>query len=308
MLNSNNIRTWITCASYAILNTIENSEIDLIEFENSTGVSFGVASHSDQYHCTRMLTPYRKFWDGISLIEKIWGLHINHICTATKNEMITSILSLKNANIIIGPINMATLYYLPLSSQYKCADHYITLHINSDKIYLTDSENIPYMRVYKEDLNRILDISDIMEADGKYNAGIVENYFSPLEKTERLFQIIKIAGENFKSAEENGQGGKAFLQCQRVMKELSVTHWETPIRYDLNYYLQRKYMLLETDPDGLFLSPAFKEHILFQILSVQEILFKLYQKSYKDVIDKMQILSETETAISYRWKELTTQL
>ena len=307
-LNSDNERTWITCASYAMLELIQNIDIDLIEFENSTGVTFGVASHSDQYHCTRMLTPYRKFWDGIRCIEKIWGLEIEHICTDNKKDLLKYISSFKNASIILGPISMAALYYLPMCSQYRCADHYVGLHINNGKMYLSDSEGVPYMRVDSNDLQRITDISDIMESDGMYQAGIVEQHISPLPPEERTYMILDHAGLCYRSAEEEGQGGNAFMICQEVMRNLSVAHWETSLRYDLCYYLQRKYMLLKADPEGIYMRSSFKEHISFQISFIRQTIYQLCQKEYKDVIQNFSVLAEAETMIAFRWKELTSKL
>lgn len=307
-LNSNNERTWITCASYAMLQALENKDIDLIEFENSTGVTFGVASHSEKYHCTRMLTPYRKFWDSIQYIEKIWGIRISHICTDSQSDLLSDILSLNKANIVLGPINMAALYYLPMCSQYKHADHYISLHINNGEIYLSDSEGIIYMRVQGKDLQRIIDVSDIMEANGYFQAGIVEQCTSPLSLEERSYITFNLAGLCYQSAEEEGQGGNAFLLCQDVMRNLSAAHWETSLRYDLSYYLQRKYMLLKADPKGIYLRSAFKEHLYFQIQSVQQTLYQLSQKAYQDVIKNFSILAETESMIPSYWKELTTRL
>lgn len=308
MLNSDSFRTWITCASYALIHVIENKEIDVVELENSTGVPFGVASYSDQYHCTRMLTPYRAFWDGIDSIQRVWGIRLEHKSTPDSFQLLSFIHSIGEQNFLLGPINMSALYYLPLSSQYKCADHYVALHLKENGMYLIDSEGIPYMRISDEDLKRILSISEILEARELFHVGYVLQTSMLPSKEERLYETVKIAENCFKAAEENGQGGKAFLLCKRVMKELPASRWVASIRYDLSYYMQRKYMLLMMDQEGIFLSSAFKEHIREQIHNVSKTLHFLSERSYSKAIIEMEALSEKETIIPYRWKEWVTQL
>ena len=67
-------------------------------------------------------------------------------------------------------------------------------------------------------------------------------------------------------------------------------------------------MLLKADPKGIYLRSAFKEHLYFQIQSVQQTLYQLSQKAYQDVIKNFSILAETESMIPSYWKELTTRL
>ena len=306
MLNSDSFRTWISCASYALIHVIENEEIDVVELENSTGVPFGVASYSDQYHCTRMLTPYQTFWDGIESIQRVWGIQLEYKSMSDSLQVLSYIHSFEKQNMIIGPVSMSALYYLPLSSQYKCADHYIALHLAKDGMYLIDSEGIPYMQISDDDLKRMLSVSEILEARGLFHVGYVLQTNALPSKNERLYETIKTAEKCFKAAEENGQGGRAFLLCQHVMKELPASRWVASLRYDLSYYMQRKYMLLMLDREGVFLSSSFKEHIRQQIQSVVKILHFLAERSYTKAIIDMETLSEKEQIIPYRWKEWVT--
>lgn len=306
MLNSDSFRTWIACASYALIHVIENEEIDIVELENSTGVPFGVASYSKQYHCTRMLTPFQTFWDGIESIQRIWGIRLEHKGFSDSHQLISFIHSFGKQKLILGPVSMSALYYLPLSFQYKCADHYVALNLVDERMYLIDSEGIPYMQICDDDLKRILNISEILEARGLFHIGYVVQTKALLSKRERLYETIITAEKCFKVAEENGQGGKAFLLCQRVMKELPASRWVASLRYDLSYYMQRKYMLLMMDQEGVFLSTTFKEHIRQQIQYVVKVLHCLSERSYKQAIIGMETLSEKETIIPYRWKEWIT--
>lgn len=303
--SSDNLRTWITCASYALLHACQDTEIDVVELENSTGVSFGVSSYADNYHCTRMITPYKKFWEQADDVSRIWGIRMEHFITPEKEKMLSYLCKLKNKSIVLGPINMAALSYLPFSSQYKCADHYLSLYAANNQILLTDSEGISDMQITKDQLNRFLNIFEIPEANGLYHAAIVSRCDRALESKERLYETIKIAQQCFQLAEQNGQGGNAFLICQRVMQEHPPSEWSTSLRYDLSYYMQRKYMLLSIDKTGLFLKQVMKDHICKQIQDIRHVLYLLSEQAYNNIISIMPQMAESESEISYRWKEWT---
>ncbi len=303
--SSDNLRTWITCASYALLHACQDTEIDVVELENSTGVSFGVSSYADHYHCTRMLTPYQKFWEQADSVSQIWGIRMERFITPEKERMLSYLHKVKNQSVILGPINMAALSYLPFSSQYKCADHYLTLRMTDDQVYLTDSEGIPDMQITDNHLIRFLNIFEIPEAQGQYHVAVVSRCERKLEPKERLYETIRIAQQSFQSAEQNGQGGNAFLLCQRVMQELPPSEWSASFRYDLSYYMQRKYMMLSMDKTGLFLKQLMKDHICKQIQDVRYVLYLLSEQAYSNVASVMPKLAESESRISYQWKEWT---
>lgn len=308
IFGSDRFRTWITCASYALLNILNCSDIDVVELENSTGVTFGVASYSEQYHCTRMLTPYRTFWDGLESVRNAFGIHLECFSFSDGEELIKFIHAAKDKSFIIGPLNMSSLYYLPVCSQYKCADHYIALHMKGDDMYLTDPEGIPHMRIYEADLKRILNINDIMEAKGKFHAAFISHRDPMPDNIERASVILKSAGKVFCEAEQNGQGGNAFLICRRIMKEVPASRWAAMLYYDLNYYMQRKYMFLMADNENIFLKSEFKEHIAHQIAVTRKCLSFFPEKAYLNAADMMPLLFEEETKIPYKWKEWTEQI
>ena len=303
--NSDNLRTWITCATYALIHACKDTEMDVVELENSTGVSFGVSSYADQYHCTRMLTPYQKFWEQADAVSQIWGIRMKHFITQEKETLLFSLRTIKNQSLILGPINMAALSYLPFSSQYKCADHYLALRMEDNQVFLTDSEGIPDMQITDDSLSRFLNINEIPEAKGLYHAAVVSRCGRAMEPKERLYETIQIAERSFLSAEQNGQGGNAFFLCQQVMREHPSSVWSTSFRYDLSYYMQRKYMMLSMDEEGLFFKQAMKDHIYKQIQDARYVLYLLYEHNYSQVISEMPNLAASESKISYNWKGWT---
>lgn len=308
MINSDSFRTWIACASYALLHALNNTDIDVVDLENSTGVPFGIASYSSQYYCTRMLTPFYTFWDGISTVQKVWGIRMEHMSALDASSMLSYLLSKNNKKLIIGPLNMSSLFYLPLCTQYKCVDHYIALHITDGRMYLIDSEGIPYLRIFPVDLKRVLNIHNILEARGRLNAAVVSMENDALDRTERLREIIRVAENNFLAAEESGQGGSAFLLCQQVMIELPSSRWASSLRYDLSYYMQRKYMMLMIDKQGICFRPEMKEHLTRQINISSKALRYLSSREYSEATALMTDLAREETMIPYKWKEWTKQV
>ena len=303
--SSDSLRTWVTCASYALIHACKDSEMDIVELENSTGVSFGISSYADQYHCTRMLTPYQKFWEQADAVSRIWGIRMKHFITPEKETLLSSLRTIKNQSLILGPINMAALSYLPFSSQYKCADHYLALRMEDNQIFLTDSEGIPDMQITDDSLSRFVNINEIPEAKGLYHAAVVYRCGRAMEPKERLYETIKTAERSFISAEQNGQGGNAFFLCQRVMQERPSSEWSTSFRSDLSYYMQRKYMMLSMDKTGLFIKQAMKDHICKQIQDIRYVIYLLSEHDYSQIVTQMPKLAALESKISYNWKEWT---
>lgn len=297
---SDKFRTWITCASYALLNVLNENEIDIIDLENSTGVTFGVASYGDHFHYTRMLTPFCTFWDGIDTIERVWGIHIEKFCFHDKQEIFHMLRNSPTSGFIIGALNMSSIYYLPLCTQYKCADHYIAVRKSENGNYLlTDSEGIPEMKISNDDFYNILNISDIPEARGLFNVGTATDTGCKTEKKEQIHEIMKQAENNYFQAEQNGQGGRAFLRCHEIMENAPIYKWATPLQYDLNYYIQRKYMFLKYT----CLKRELKEHIEKQIKEAARLRHHILKHEITEALKIIKVLSVSETMIPIKWKE-----
>lgn len=300
--NAGSLRTWITCGSYSLLNTLQTSDIDLIELENATGVTFGVASYGEKYHFTRMLTPFSTFWSGINTVSKVFGIRIKRHCFQNKEKLIEWIENTKRNHFFIGPINMSALTYLPLSSQYKCSDHYIAICKNNNKYYITDSEGIPCLQTNLTKLKQMIDISEIMEANGIYNIGTVNIETINKNSTEHKRIILENACLNYCKAEENNQGGKAFLLCADLVKTVPLSNWISPFYYDLNYYMQRKIMFMMVDFDEEILNYKYKEFISNQITLTKQCLYYLYNRNISDCVKILIQMAALESNISELWK------
>lgn len=301
---SDKFRTWIVCASYALLNALGDERTDPLDVENSAGVPFGLASYGAEYRCARMLTPFTTFWDGAPFVEKIMGIRIEKLSFSNKRDVLIYLKRSSPSRAVLGPISMASLSYLPLCTQYHSADHYIALETDVSGGYLlTDSEGAPGLKVSEDDLYQFLNISEIPEAKGRFHMGIVSLAGKALPRKERTLEIFRLAGLNYRNAERSGQGGKAFFKCLRVMNELPPSHWIGPIMYDLNYLIQRKLMFLKADRNRLILTPECANHITAQIRILAQLRQALSARRFPDVFNLMPAVAEAESMIALKWKE-----
>lgn len=249
---------WIVCGSYALLHATDLPYMDLIPLENSTGASFGTCCAGKEYNYTRLLTVFRDFNYGIDAAAPLWGIQMNRVDGETK-EPITNLLNDPYIDrILIGPVSMTGLIYLPLSGQYRYVDHFITC-IRHDKNTwrLIDSENVPGLITDSAQIIKMLSIQDIPEACNLYTARVildVNMHTAAENKPLRLRHTLQTAYVNLKDAQEDGQGYWAFYKCAELLQNISPKKYES-VLYSVDYLIQRKIMLLK------LLQEAAQEHI-----------------------------------------------
>lgn len=307
---SSQYRTWITCGTYALLHALQADDIDLLELENSTGVTFGVATREAEYHCTRMLTPLRTFWEGMTSAARLWGITVQLISFQDASELCCFLETVPpGTRLVLGPVSMAGLRYLPLTSQYRGADHYVALRKGClDSLLLTDSEGVPEMQVTARALVGMCMVEGIPEAEQMYTVGVVVRDDPGVPLTARLKYTVRTAGENLQAAELTGQGSGAIVRCLRTMETVAIQKWRGPVLYDLSYLIQRKDMLLrltadlaETDTGSI--SPLLTEQVHHQMALAAHIRRHLSQGQLDTAAKSMQDLAESEKLLADKWKE-----
>lgn len=307
---SSQYRTWITCGAYAMLHALQAEDIDLLELENSTGVTFGAATRETAYHCTRMLTPFRTFWEGMLPAARLWGITIRLFSFPDLPELRRFLEQTPSGTrLVLGPVSMAGLQYLPLSSQYRGADHYIALRKEpSGQLLLTDSEGITGMFFTVRDLAKMCTVKNIPEAAQMYTVGAVVRGGSREAPVARLRYIVSTAEENFRTAEQAGQGSRAILRCLHTMETVAMQKWRQPVLYDLSSFLQRKDMLLRLAADLAatntgHVNPALPELVDQQMTLTAHIRRLLSQGHTQTLAQWMEPLAELEQALADKWKE-----
>ena len=239
---------WIICGSYALAHAANLSYTDLIPLENSTGASFGISCAGDDWYGTRMLSVFRDFNYGIDAAAPLWGIQMKRIDGVT-SEPIAALLGDPYVDrVLIGPVSMVELVYLPLSQQYRCADHFFAcIRQGRDMWQLIDSEGMPGLPVDTKQIIKMLSIQNIPEACGQYTARAVMHVNAHELAENRITRIrhtLETACVNLKDAQENGQGYKAIQRCAELTRDIPRGRYRS-LLYDVDYLIQRKIMLLK---------------------------------------------------------------
>lgn len=299
------------CGSYALLHAANLSYKDLIPLENSTGASFGTCCAGEEYGCTRLLTVFRDFNYGIDRAAPLWGIHLKRIEGKTKEPVEEMLKDLYLDRIVIGPISMVGLIYLPLSQQFRYIDHFITcIRQGRNKWRLIDSEGIPYLSVDSEQIIRMLSIQDIPEACDKYTARAVLDVKvadTVEDKEIRIRRTLETAYVNLTQAQDMGQGYKAFLKCADIVPHIPYKK-RRPFLYSIDYLVQRKIMLLillqeGEKKHGIVVNPHMTAKINEFIETAGVLKKNLYDRDTGSQEALFHSLSEGEKCITENWRE-----
>ena len=300
---------WVTCGSYAFLNGSGLSIDYLLPVENSTGTSWGMSSFEDDYEYTRILTTFREFSSGIDDVAPLWGIELQHTEYNSSEELIPEDFT-EEAAVIVGPVNMENLSYLPLSRQYKLADHFIVVRREKgeEKLLITDSEGIVGHYVDFKSLKNMLSIRKIPEAKGILHLRKIIGVNEPASQSEIVAYTIKKAMQNLKDAENAGQGFKAFLRCRDVVRETKIVNCRSSLNYNLVYIIQRR-LMVERFLDSLkesnrfFVDSCLYDDLSLQIEQAVGCRMALMNGDKDEICEYLEKLSDSEKEFTYHWEE-----
>lgn len=297
--------SWITCGSYAFLHAAGLDPKLLLPIENSAGASFGAASMREAWDHTRLLTPAFDFHAGIDAAAPLWGVTLEHYVYGSFAEFINA-CGAEPGNYLAGPVNMAALRYLPLAAQYRRADHYVALHMESGWT-LADSEGVPGLRVSAEELDDILTGRGIPESGGQLHIRRVRRTGETASFTERAVFTIKKGASNLRRAKQIGEGPQAFLKCAATITQSPVVLWREAFSYDLDYIVQRRLMMLQLLNDlsgnsGFEVDSRLPELIGRQIEAVTGAKEALRREDLSLLSGCLYRLSEMEEALTQQWE------
>ncbi|MBD5450903.1 MAG: hypothetical protein HDR28_12335 [Lachnospiraceae bacterium] len=302
---------WIVCGSYALVHAANLSYTDLIPIENSTGASFGISCAGDDWYGTRMLSVFRDFHYGIDAAAPLWGIQLKRINGETKEPIAALLEDSYVDRVIIGPVSMVGLVYLPLSQQYRCADHFIACIRREKNIWqLIDSEGVPGLLVDSEQIIKMLSIQDIPEACGQYTARAVMHVNKHEMAENRIIRIrytLETAYVNLKEAQENGQGYKAIQRCAELVRDIPRGRYR-PLLYDVDYLIQRKIMLLKLLQEAemnevAIVSPYITAEVNRFIEAAGALRRSLNSECASFQEQLFDRLAESENHITEKWKE-----
>ena len=235
----------ICCGSYACLNAMQESSIDLQLFEISTSTPFGIR-HFENEHFDRLLTTYCDPNQGMDRALRLWGYDAETVRTGTAEEAVREIrhrICLEYP-VIVGPIDMGKLGYQIMPALLKRMDHYILLEYCSDtEAYCTDSEGFYQYRLTYEELGAYLFADAVPEAEGCITVRQIRKK-REYRMEEVLEQSFRYAADNLYEAEKSREGSQAIKNCCRYLEQHKEYKWRLPLMYDIQYLKQRKLLLL----------------------------------------------------------------
>lgn len=302
---------WVICGSYALIHAANLPYTDLVPLENSTGSTFGISCAGEAFCGTRMLSVFRDFHYGIDVAAPLWGIHMRRIDEVTKEPIADMLKDPYIERVVIGPVSMAGLNYLPLSQQYRCADHFIACIRRNREIWqLIDSEGIPGLAVSSEQLVEMISIQNIPEACGKYTARAVLSVNTSGTAQHRAIRIrstLETAYVNLKDAQENGQGYRAIQKCEELIRETPLKRRRS-LLYDIDHLIQRKIMLLkllkEAEKDKVAaVSPYITVQVNQFVEAAGALRGRLNNKCAASQKNLFAGMAEAEHCITEKWKE-----
>jgi len=300
-LNYSGFGAW--CASYAFLNTVKCSAISPETYELLSGVPFGLKHRKDDPF--RILTPLDEPCLRVEATSKILGYISQTHRFKDSFEAVRFFLNLPvNTRVMVGPIDMGFLTHLPLNLYYCGQSHYISLEKCEDNsIIVIDSEGTMNYKYSKDSLYEVLNITSVPDANGIINIWQFWKSDSSLVKHDLEYVIIDIAAENLRRAETAGQGSQAILACAELVKNDDIKKWALKLCYELNYIIQRKYLLsnqlLEQGADSQI-------NIVKRQLDILCIIRKSAMNETKIDFDLFKRLADYERELTISISKLTT--
>ncbi|MCI8940334.1 MAG: hypothetical protein HFH12_10165 [Dorea sp.] len=236
----------ICCGSYACFNAMKDKKIDLHLFEMSTSAPFGIR-HFENAQFDRLLTTYCDPCKGMDWAFGIWGYRIQKYAVSTAEEAVEILREkLIDHRAVLGPVDMGELGYQAVPWLLKRMDHYVALERwSEEKVLCHDSEGFcGYLLDYAE-LKKYISIKEIPESEGVITIRFVIKKEEGRDTAYILKKIYGRAFQNLKDAEAEGQGSEAIKHCFEFLKGQDVYLWKLSLLYDIQYLMQRKWLMKE---------------------------------------------------------------
>lgn len=158
-----------SCGSFAVENSVKMLPVSAEQYEMLGGVPFGLKS--DENIITTLTEPF----DGIKIAAEILGMFVERKTFSEYEPFWDNLfedVQTGKFHIVLGPVNMQKLFYIPFSSFYSNVDHYLALEsMREDMIYVTDSDGFIQIPISGTQAKKMLN------SDGEFNEGINFCYY-----------------------------------------------------------------------------------------------------------------------------------
>lgn len=235
----------VCCGTYACMNyfrELNDTRItDYKDFEIASSVPFGICfKESPRYD--RMLTPVCDPNPGINRAAAGYGYQVEQYHFQSREALICWLKkNLLEAPVILGPIDMGKLFYLPMSMIYEAVDHYVVLSwLDQRSVSILDSEGTGRIGCTYERLEKCISIGNIPEANSHLTVRRLV-WSHEVSRGDIIEHSWKGAVENYNYVKNSGKN--SFLQCADVVKNVSAYVWSNSLLYEISVLLQRKRLL-----------------------------------------------------------------
>ena len=201
--------------------------------------------HGKEY-AHRLISPVYEPLHGIKRACEILNKKYIEKGFDDKNDARDFLLKRLNCgSVVIGPVEMSKLNYIPLSRIYERVPHYISLYKDeSNIIRVNDSEGIMGQALPIEEFMVMWDSVNLMESDYIYTVGYIESEGKlPFEK-EQVIKSTRNCFENLEFARKIKQGPMAFEKLWETISNTSNKQYKNHLFFDLEIFIQRKYLML----------------------------------------------------------------
>lgn len=267
------------CGTFAVLNAVgANISPDL--FELTTGVPFGIRCVGMEQE--RFLTPYRDPNFGLDQAVNFWKLNCRKVACDSKEDVFHSLcrdLDLQGSRIVLGPLNMGKLFYIPLCGIYENVDHYIMVRKSGNReVTVVDSEGYTAVPMTYDKLYKMWNIRGVYEAGGIYTYRCFEAGIRIPERKEIENHILNQMLVNMKGAERDGQGARAFMYAYDILSQNDIKKWFLSFLYEIEHLIQRKMLVYSFCNAGMNKTPEALAFLKEQIAILMKIYRNLEQK------------------------------
>ncbi len=243
MYVGNIVNCYTQAAATVLLNRL--SFQNLIHFEIATSVPFGTIYHANDPN--RLLDCYIDPDMGIDRAFRFFHIpfEVRYWPKGENSAEAWEVIDdwLRQSPLLLGPINMGKLTYMPQYELYSGIDHYVIVVKKGKKGYfICDPEGIPFISISQKDLNAACITGELAEGRGSYTIRRILKKVDVLKlPAEDLPLILSTALDNLYQASLKPNGGIHGLRgfaddLQAIFSNPSLLRG---LRHILNVRMQR---------------------------------------------------------------------
>ena len=271
------------CGTYALFDCfLKQTNVSMNQFEILTSVPFGVVHNNEYAH--RIISPYCDPSEGMKKAAQILNLEYTSLEIEDSSEAYDILVKqLAHGAVVLGPLNMGKLDYFAKPSIYDKVPHYIAVYkYEQGRFYVNDPEGLIGYYIPEDEIMKAWESSDLYETKHAYNLKYVTQNKALASEEERIHRTLSNITDNLLNAKKEEQGPQAFLKLWETL-ENSGNQFYNNLFFDLEIFIQRKYLLLEflewADAKVGLLKKKELEHIATQqILNASKINYSIRRK------------------------------